>query len=103
MTAVSKTNRFFVDNVYSNLGIFATSPFTGWEINKSGGGSGPIPSIDFEGLGLKLILWPILIPLTVVTASIALSLSLVAGFIHLLSLAVAATADVCNTASGLTA
>ena len=83
MTAVSKTNRFFVDHVYPNLEGFAWSPYNKMRLG------GPF----------TVLLWPVLLPLVPVTLLISLPLFVLASFVHLISLAVAAIADVSNTSA----
>lgn len=90
MTHVNKTNRFFKDKVYPNLGAFALSPVS-WAFKPIVGDSLILP--HFGKLLLAALLAPVLVPATIVTSGIALCLVGISALLHGLSLMVAKIAD----------
>lgn len=93
MTNVNKTNRFFKENVYSNLTDFAFSPVS-WAFKEEQSMNFTMP--NFGKLLLAALLAPILVPATIVTSAIALCLAGISALFHGLSLAVAGIADACS-------
>lgn len=93
MTNVNKTNRFFKENVYSNLAGFAFSPVS-WAFKEKSNGYIAIP--DFGKLILAAFLAPVLVPITIASSAIALCFAGISALFHGLSLAVAGMADACS-------
>jgi hypothetical protein len=101
MTNVNKTNRFFKENVYSNLAGFALSPVS-WAFETKSHGSVMVALPDFGKLLLAALLAPILVPATIATSAIALCLAGISALFHGLSLMVAGIADACSNADDRT-
>jgi len=101
MSNVKNVNNFF-NKTYGSLYSFSKSPFAllnpanfPEERDRGYEEIGPLAT-DLQFLGLKIILSPILVPATAVTASVSLVLAAVTTIAHLFSLAFAATLDGIN-------
>ena len=90
MTYTSKTHSFFKEKVYNSLYDFALSPVS-WAFKEEPSSYIPIPNIS--NLLLAAVLWPILVPATIMTTAISFALAAVSALIHGFSLLVSNALD----------
>jgi hypothetical protein len=102
---VHNVNQFFAgpEGIYKKLFKFSLSPYTGWTLAETGRGVGSNPvaagglvAVALLNIGVKVVLSPILLPLTAITASLALVGAALSALAHLLSLGAASVADCCS-------
>lgn len=111
MTYINQTNVFFKEKVYSNLAKFAVSPvswaFTNEKSNEDSDSNTTAAVLDFSfkllsqsfKMLLLIVASPVLIPATVITASLSFCSALLSAIAHTIALPFAVAADVIHSNS----